>query len=660
MGTITNGLRRRKGRTMRALAVALSVLLITPLTVLAALTPAQSAHAADYKAHLETVSDDEFIPPGYNWSMSFSDVEDEGGWAYTDNLAQYYIFDNVTAGNTLVRQGDNGYMIAIDADVHPDGQSLRFTGATYGDMPVDAVVTVTNWTYMEPPDGSSWQEWLERSGLGVDFTVENFTPGIYYNPAWHPDEADTGDMINNFNFYTVGLCDLEIEVNFYQANTNTPVEVSGHLTCIDLDVEQKLAFGGAIDLAQVAQESLLSGHLFIEDESIVASSLLSIGDALVDPNYKLGLVSCYFAYTSTSEPALLKFVTSYKDATTTPISFFAMTNEYMTAANPDDDEGAVDITKTADKTSRLTPGDIVTFDVDAAVHERGVNCRSDWYYTSFEITDALPAEMRYVEGSAYLADDEGNPIEGAGTIVADGQANTVTFVFDEDYLKDVMPMAGEHYHLMLQGEVTSFPDDGSMVITNNAHSCVNGTAVFDAEPLDLDLAKPVISIEKSAESPVVELGEDAYFTVVVANVGDVCARNVVIRDVLPDELRSVKDSLVCSLADAVCELAEDEIVVTLSELAADDTCCITFKATVIADGDPTITNTATASADDADEVSDDADISTTPDALPQAGGIGWFVIPLIGAGLLAIAAVFGIRRRRTARRSYFDNLMSRP
>ncbi len=687
-----SGTWRRCGR--RALVLAIGMMLIALMTVPAA---PRSAQAATYGAHIESVTDDQFVPAGYDWSVKFTDVEIESGWTYTNNLKQYYFFDDGDASNTLVSDGDDGYMIAVDANTRPGGQKLRLTGGEYGGNVIDAVITVTGWTYREPPDGMSWHDWLVEIGLDRSFVVDNFTPGVYYNPSWHPEGASAGGgskMLNNFNFYTVGLSDLDVEIDFYKTGTTVPVDVSGHFTCIDLDVGQKAAFGGAINVVQVSQESLSSGHLLIEDGGdTIASSFLAIGDALVDPNYKLGLVSCYFDYGSESDPVFVRFVTSYQDAYATPISFFALTNEYVTAANPDDEEGTIETAKSADKTSDVVPGDIVTFTVDAAVHERGVNCRGDWYYTTFEIVDELPDELNYIEDSAYLTDEEGNRIDGAGGIAYDDQANTVTFAFDEDYLRNVMPMTGEHYLLVLQAEVADYPADGSMTVTNNALSRVNGSGTFPASPLDIELAdpepdvdptKPAISIKKSAESDIAETDEEVAYVVVVSNVADVKAENVKVHDSLPDDLDYIEGSLECDVDDASSEVSGNMIAVTIPSLDVGESATITYRARLVESDNETIVNTAFAEADDAAEVSDSAEVTRTaesgtphddggdpdgsddPDTgvtrgaegtLPQAGSSRNLVFPVMGGCLLvAAAAVVVLRRRAIARGKYLDRL----
>ncbi len=646
---------------------AITLLAFTLLIFSTGLSVTQYAFAETYGTEIDAVSDDEFAPAGYSWSLNFSSVVPESGWTYTDDLAQYYRVDGIgTADNpNLVNVGDDGYMIAIDSSTQPSGQTLRFQGGSYRGEAVDALVSVVDWTYLEPLDGNGWENWRENSHSPEpgEETIENFTPGIFYNPSWDQDGIRTGD-IRNFNFYTVGLCDLEIEVTFCEAGTSIPIDVSGHITCVDLDVNQGFAFGGAINLAQVSRESLESGHLTIDyvDNQIMAGPL-AIGDALVDPNYKLGLVGCYFDYTTSSDPISLKFITSYSGEGTA-ISFFAMINEYLTSDNPNDEDGydTTETIKTADKTQDLVPGDTVTFTVDAQVHERGVNCRSDWCYDSFEIIDTLPIEMSYIEDSGYLTDESGEILSNAGYVLYDETTNSVTFTFDENFLKESMAMTGEHYLFVFQAKIESYPSDGSYLITNNAYSCFNDIGIAPAEPLDLYLieaAEPSLSIEKSVEESTVPVGSNANYTVTVTNIGSGSASNVVINDTLPQDLTYVENSISTDTPDAQISTEDNTITVLIPELGESETCTIAYQATVNDYTDPTIINTAGASADNANEVFDTAEINpddSQTNMLPAAGGTGRLIFFITGGVLIAAAAIAIIGHRKNEKKRYLAKL----
>ncbi len=79
---------------------------------------------------------------------------------------------------------------------------------------------------------SGWDEYEERADY------DTFQPGVFVNSGYQR----TGSLIENLNFYTVGLTDLEVSVEFFYAGTDDPYEVKGHMTCIDLDVGQKFGF----------------------------------------------------------------------------------------------------------------------------------------------------------------------------------------------------------------------------------------------------------------------------------------------------------------------------------------------------------------------------------------------------------------------------------
>ena len=63
-----------------------------------------------------------------------------------------------------------------------------------------------------------------------------------------------------------------------------------------------------------------------------------------------------------------------------------MTNEFLTAPNPNDDiveDGKLDVRKIADKTEGVSIGDVVAYTVEVPVHERGATCRNGYSYTDF-------------------------------------------------------------------------------------------------------------------------------------------------------------------------------------------------------------------------------------------------------------------------------------
>lgn len=385
--------------------------------------------AAPGTAQIEAINADELEPEGYSWSIDFDGIEIENGWTYEEDIFQYHcwsadgIFEpgpDDPDDTTQQAYGSDGYAFFIDEDTPKSEPTLRYTGGSYNGQAVDALVTLKDWTYLEVYNG--WNNFWEVE------QYKNFQPGVFVNAQYKAlTDKDTG--IQNFNFYTVGLGDLQVDVEWVLAGTDTPVELKGHTTCIDLDVRQGFSFGGSVTGGRI-----LSGNpaITIEDGGKRAQSAdvsLSVDFRKNPEEYQNGLVEVFFDTTQegghAGEASEFYFDTSWgiNDAGsdvatsgTTP-SFFALTTDFLTA--PSEHDKHTPIVKSADKTSGLAVGDEVTFAVDYTAHEEGVTCSGGWRYTSLELTDVLPSELRYVEGTARVLMDGSDITADAGTISAD-------------------------------------------------------------------------------------------------------------------------------------------------------------------------------------------------------------------------------------------------
>ena len=210
----------------KAINITLALALAIGLAPGAALCTPGVAQAAS-KIPIEYIPEDSFTPEGFNWGISFTDVEIVRGFTSEPNIKQYYPRDY----DELASPDDSGFAARIDRTTPKGSFALRYTGASYGNDKVDAVVTLSNWNYVEPVmsnGASGWDEYEERADY------DTFQPGVFVNSGYQR----TGSLIENLNFYTVGLTDLEVSVEFFYAGTDDPFEVKGHMTCIDLDVGQ--------------------------------------------------------------------------------------------------------------------------------------------------------------------------------------------------------------------------------------------------------------------------------------------------------------------------------------------------------------------------------------------------------------------------------------
>ena len=610
----------------KAINIALALALAIGLAPGAALCTPGIAQAAS-KIPIEYIPEDSFTPEGFNWGISFTDVEIVRGFTSEPNIKQYYPRDY----DELASPDDSGFAARIDRTTPKGSFALRYTGASYGNDKVDAVVTLSNWNYVEPVmsnGASGWDEYEERADY------DTFQPGVFVNSGYQR----TGSLIENLNFYTVGLTDLEVSVEFFYAGTDDPFEVKGHMTCIDLDVGQKFGFGGAVSLAQVVDKN---DFLSIDEEqSIVSSPEYPCGGVedehgaiSADPNdplYKLGLVGAYFDTTGSQKgtPVRLSFVSSWRGSNSTAQSFFAMTNEFLTAPNPNDDiveDGKLDVRKTADKTEGVSIGDVVTYTVEVPVHERGVTCRNGYSYTDFEIVDVLPREMRYVDGSGYLADNEGQLIENAGEVVYAGQGdesedgNAVKFVFSQSYLQHSMRMQGETYRFEFKAELTEYPADGALSVSNSAYARVNDKGTYPSNSVETTLVPPRLTVDKTADAYEYEEGEVVRFTAAFAqSEKNAQCREAVFSDSLPEGLELIPETVqVTGLESLPTPSVEgNRWSCSLDKFNYGDALTVSFAAIATQAGNGTKqVNIATARANNCEEASDSAEVWTNTASL---------------------------------------------
>ncbi len=460
----------------------------------------------------------------------------------------------------------------------------------------DAVLTLEDWTYMEPDCG--WENYAPfYDGHEV------FQPGVYLSTHWK-SLSDGPEGYQNFNFYTMGLSNLDVSVQFVRAGTDEPIEVKGHATCIDLDTIQAFEFGGAITGGRIVAGN---DALYLENDGTrVASKLVFLStDGWKHPEeYKKGLVETFYDTTGDNlgKPAEFRFYSGWNKHemdsghNPDPQSFFALTPDFLTVPNPEENpDGQTDVVKTADKTDGVKPGDEVEYAIDFRAHEQGVDCRVGYRYSALEIVDTLPAEMSYIDGTAYLTDESGSPLENAGAATvektpgkddaegpdankpgnsagtenaeqpdrtrADMRAATpaddaeapaddgasrpdandaaaagdvVRFTFDKEFLAN-MPMKGEHYRLVFKAKLDRYPADGGLSVTNSSYALINSNGKTPSNDVETKLAKPGLSIEKSSDKHAYEAGETGLYTLTVSQTEEgLTAENVVVKDLLDD------------------------------------------------------------------------------------------------------------------------------
>lgn len=593
--------RRAAAISAKAAALLAATIVVLCSVVLPAPAAAQSKTTGGIK--IEEVPESEFEPIGYEASLDFDDVEIVKGFEEVDDVGIYFDHrlsdgDNPSLDDLYLQvKGHPGLMFPIDASTEKGTAELRYTGGAYKGEAFDAIVTLSDWSYLEPDCG--WENYAPfYEGHEV------FQPGVYLSTHWK-SLSDGPEGFQNFNFYTVGLSELVVSVRFVKAGTDEPIEVKGHATCIDLDTTQAFEFGGSIVGARIVEGNDV---LFLENDGTRVGSehvYLSTDGWKHPDEYKKGLVETFYDTTGENrgKAAEFRFFPGWRESAfedggwPDPQSFFALTPDFLTAPNPDENpDGQTEVVKTADKTEGVALGDEVEYTVDFKAHEQGVNCRVGYRYSALEIVDTLPAEMTYVEGSGYLEDEDGKRIENAGSVVAanapttpetpgnDGQGdsegdkadqeggtnaddktpdpnsnankeasetkttedgeheeegdgaagNAVSFVFDKDYLA-AMPMKGEHYRFVFKAALTSYPADGSLSVRNSSYALINAKGKTPSNDVDTGLVKPKLAIEKASDKQAYLVQETGHYTLRITQTeAGLVAHNVVVKDEMLD------------------------------------------------------------------------------------------------------------------------------
>ena len=398
------------------------------------------------------------------------------------------------------------------------------------------------------------------------------------------------------------------------------------MTCMDLDVSQSFGFGGSVTQARVVSNN---DHLSItDDQTRVQSENTALDDQYKrnPEEYRMGLVGAYYDTTAEGKlktPTELYFGASWRGLGTTCVSFFAMTSEFLTLPNPEDDipENPPAPVKSADKTSGVSLGDQVIYTIDFTAHEQGVNCRGGYRYTNLDIIDVLPDEMRYVDGSGYLTDESGARIENAGRVIYEGDnenpvENTVRFEFYPDYLQ-TMKMEGEHYFFIFKAELTEYPKsgkrlDGHLFVRNSSYVLINQSGKLPSNNVDTLLVEPVLSVDKTADKYEYQVDDTITYTVVYKQTAkNAQAREAIISDNLPEGLELIADTVKATglkdLPDP--DINENKWSYSFDKFNYGDTITVTYQARATSHGNgQEIVNNASIHANNAADQDDPAEV----------------------------------------------------
>lgn len=526
------------GFAKRAICSLCAVLLAASAAAVAVPGSTESAFAAG--SSIYAVDEDSFAPEGYDWYMEFTGVEVVSGWEYVEDLNDGYIGDRfapdiVSDSSQSGARSNSGYIAKISSD--PTGNedfTLKLTGGTYGDTPIDAIVKISDWDYWggtaEMPLGSVGSEdlgWWSSSTKGY----YGLYPGgaIIYNPNWTSDSTikasgESPTVLNNLNFFSIGMTEFTVEVYFVEAGTSNPVQVMGHMTCSDLDSDQTFAFGGGVKRAEIisaaaeecpsvstwAEATGNTAWINLHEGGTVALGAGGVAEDDSDGNYQKGLVATYFDTGAKGTNAIeLTFGTPYgrqpsadqlnyetMNAAQTisggdywseseqkwyymsPVGFFSMTPEYI--ANPAKTEGGgAEIMKEVLTNSPVAAGDEIDWRITATLPQEGVDVRVGYRLDNLEITDYLSELHAYKRGSAELTMDGGAVPSSAYTIDSYQQADgnwALKVEFTADFLKD-LECEGQVIELSFTTIARDYPSDWDYTrveIPNNAELYIVG------------------------------------------------------------------------------------------------------------------------------------------------------------------------------------------
>ncbi len=166
--------------------------------------------------------------------------------------------------------------------------------------------------------------------------------------------------------------------------------------------------------------------------------------------------------------------------------------------------------------SQVQPGETVSYDI--TVHNTNDSDASD-----IIITDTLPAELNIVSGT--LTSSNGNEFGVAGQII------TWTGVLSY----------GDQITLSFDAVLTDTASAGKM-ITNTAEitgagSLLTSDAVFEV------FIPPVLSVTKTVNTDKARLGDELEYEIILQNIGNSSAKNVIMTDTLPVGLTYISNTL---------------------------------------------------------------------------------------------------------------------
>jgi uncharacterized repeat protein (TIGR01451 family) len=295
------------------------------------------------------------------------------------------------------------------------------------------------------------------------------------------------------------------------------------------------------------------------------------------------------------------------------------------------------LTKTVDNP---TPdvGDTVTFTITVA------NAGSD-AATNVSVNDVLPSGLSYVAGS--IAGGDSRSDASAPTLT--WTINTLASGASVDLTLQAIVLSSGNYVNVAQVMASDLFDPDSSPANDDGDQSEDDEDAATATPQVADL-----SLEKTVDNSIPDVGDTVTFTITVANTGPDAATNVSVNDVLPGGLSYVAGSI--AGGDAQDDSGAPVLTWSINNLASGTSVDLAFQATILSSGNHTnITQVMAADQydpdsvlanDDGDQSEDDedaesvttqqsADLSlnkTVNDTAPDVGDTVTFTLTLSNAG----------------------------
>ncbi len=579
--------------------------------------PAQASYGPQYNFTVKVYDGDpaqnKFIPnipillvadDRTNPSHGTTGTTDANGTAYFPNV--YGGGFNVEIGHNLTDWYGRDYHVILDADTTLEASLIsKTTPTTTNPPPADGACLPT------PPDGKPMLNIWPISESGAPCTdyhflaVKNATTSSTFTTGGGTVSATTGQIVTVELYIHNGTLDFPENIAHNVMVSASLPSGSGAITskawADNADLITSAQKGGDVNVSLGANQKLqfVSGSTKLYDntgafktnlpDGIVGSGV-SIGDMRGCYQF-LHFVSFQAQVVSTSNP------TPTPTPTPTPIPTPTPTPTPMLSIQKTVRDVTTNQTTFA-KSITANPGDQVEFKISVSSSSATAN--------NVVLTDVLPAELGFVDGSAKLDGTAVTPHNSGVALgnLAAGQTRTIIFRAD---------IGGTSLNI------------GQTTITNTAKATSdNAASVQDSATIVVNKAatNPVISIQKLVRD--VTTGQTAFVKSTNANTTDTVeykivvsatqatANTVTLVDSVPQNLSFVGGSLTVDGTN----LSGDPSTIALGNMAAGSSHTIIFReqlaqANSFGFGQTALTNTATAFGTNTNTVSDSASVVVT-------------------------------------------------